>query len=90
MATEETIDEKRGSAHQLRFSFDLLTDAEVGSIIDVTPQTLAGWRAQNTGPTFTKLGKNVFYRRADLDHWIYFKRKITSEGGTPVSSRPTS
>jgi len=32
--------------------------------------TLAYWRSVGTGPKFGKLGKNVVYRRSDLEQWL--------------------
>lgn len=31
--------------------------------------TLANWRAQKKGPTFTKVGARVVYRVSDIEAW---------------------
>lgn len=35
-----------------------------------TVQSWASRRYKGTGPRFIKLGKSVFYRRADVEAWI--------------------
>ena len=32
--------------------------------------TLAVWRTEGRGPVYTKAGRNVRYRRADMDRWL--------------------
>ena len=53
-----------------RHSFGLLTDEEVAELVGVTIQTLAIWRSNGEGPAYVKLGRQVFYRRADILAWI--------------------
>lgn len=46
-------------------------DAEnTGLYLDTATKTLAMWRCQGTGPTFTKRGGRIFYWKNDLDKWI--------------------
>jgi hypothetical protein len=35
-----------------------------------TDQSWAAMRHKGTGPRYVKLGRKVYYRRADLDEWI--------------------
>lgn len=51
-------------------SVGLMSEEELAVLLDVKPQTLQTWRVQKTGPDFVKLGKAVFYRRADVEAWI--------------------
>jgi excisionase family DNA binding protein len=47
---------------------DLLTTAEAGAYLRVSPATLVTQRSRGTSPVpFVKLGRKVLYRRADLD-----------------------
>lgn len=51
-----------------------LTTKEAAAYLGLSPNTLAGWRYLNTGPTYQRLGTSrrakVRYRRADLDAWL--------------------
>lgn len=48
----------------------LMTPDELAVTIKVQKSTLATWRYKKTGPVYVKLGKQIFYRRADVDTWI--------------------
>lgn len=48
----------------------LMTPDELANTIKVQKSTLATWRYKKTGPAYVKLGKQIFYRRADVDTWI--------------------
>ena len=79
MATVTTHDEVEGRAKQLRFSFDVMSPEDLGEMLGLTTQTLAGWRASNTGPAYSKIGKVIFYLRSDVARWIRNKRIMTTE-----------
>ena len=55
---------------ELRSQIGLFTTEEVASALEVTAHTLAQWRAEKRGPDFVKLGRGIFYQRADLQKWI--------------------
>jgi hypothetical protein len=55
---------------QLRDVFQLLSPADLSALIGVDERTLAVWRVGRRGPDFVKLGRAVFYRRADVNAWI--------------------
>jgi predicted DNA-binding transcriptional regulator AlpA len=57
-------------AERLRDTFELLSPADLSALIGVDERTLAVWRVQRRGPDFVKLGRAVFYRRADVNAWI--------------------
>lgn len=54
----------------LRSQIGIMSVEEVAVALDVTPHTLYIWRADGRGPKFVKLGRTVFYRRADVQEWI--------------------
>lgn len=54
----------------LRREVDLVTPEELATTLEVELSTLQAWRAQGTGPDYVRLGKQVFYRRADIIDWI--------------------
>lgn len=51
-------------------AFDLLTDSQLATLINVKEMTLLHWRREGKGPAFTKLGGTVFYRRSAVEAWI--------------------
>jgi len=53
----------------------LLSDVAAAKIVHQKRSTLATWRATGRGPAFIKLGRRVFYSRADLDAWIASRRR---------------
>jgi hypothetical protein len=67
---EDTPIEEHPRSERLRDSFQLLSPADLSALIGVDERTLAVWRTQRRGRDFVKLGRNVFYRRADIVAWI--------------------
>jgi predicted DNA-binding transcriptional regulator AlpA len=82
MAQVITQDEVAGFAQQLSLELqnerqqallqelDLVPPDVFASALGLAEQTLSGWRATGQGPHFVKLGKSIFYRRADIAVWI--------------------
>jgi predicted DNA-binding transcriptional regulator AlpA len=54
----------------MRDRFGLLSEGDLSALLGVDPLTLTAWRKKNIGPAVAKLGRGVFYRRADVDAWI--------------------
>jgi hypothetical protein len=67
---EETQIEQHPRSKQLRDSFGVLSPADLSALIGVDERTLAVWRMRRRGPDFVRLGRAVFYRRADILAWI--------------------
>lgn len=61
------------AAHQ-----QLLTLLEAAALLRTPVATLRYWRHRGTGPDGFRLGRRVFYRREDLDHWILTRRNAES------------
>jgi len=60
---------------------DQMTPAEVAGELDVTVGTLSVWRTTQRYPlVWYKLGRNVFYRRQDVEAFIESRRR----GQSPV------
>jgi hypothetical protein len=57
-------------ATRLRAGFDLLSPDDLAALLDVDERTLAVWRCAKRGPDFVKLGRAIFYRKADVIGWI--------------------
>lgn len=48
----------------------LLTTDDLAKILQLEPSTLIGWRKTGKGPSFTRLGKTVYYPAAVVTAWI--------------------
>lgn len=48
----------------------LLNTKAAAAYLGVAVQTLANWRYASAGPRWTKTGRSVKYRRADLDVYL--------------------
>lgn len=54
----------------LRVRIGLLTPEELGSMLEVTVETLREWRRLKQGPDYVKTGKSVMYREIDIAQWL--------------------
>jgi excisionase family DNA binding protein len=48
----------------------LLTEEEAAAYLRVRPRTLQRWRQLDRGPTFTRAGRRILYRMADLQDYL--------------------
>lgn len=67
---QKAEEERQAHACFLREELDLIPVEEFARAVGLAEQTLAAWRSEGKGPGYVKLGKTVFYRRADLKVWI--------------------
>lgn len=59
-------------------SKDLLDDKAAAAVLDVTPGTLSVWRSTGRyALPFLKVGRNVRYRRSDLEAWLVRRTRAT-------------
>lgn len=65
-------------ARTLRLNLGLLSDRDLAELLELGTDTLQTWRMENRGPAYTKLGKKVFYRLADVHDWIEANIKTTT------------
>ena len=49
---------------------ELLTTADVASLVHAPADTVRYWRSQGTGPRYARIGKRVLYRQDDVERWI--------------------
>ena len=49
---------------------ELVSPDSVADELHVKRETLTAWRTLGRGPRFIKVGRAVFYRRADLSQWL--------------------
>lgn len=66
-----------GQARSLRLEVGLLSDRDLAELLELGTDTLQTWRMEDRGPPYTKLGKKVFYRLADVQLWIEANVKVT-------------
>jgi hypothetical protein len=59
-----------GRGERLRDAFALLSPEDMAALIGIDTRTLAVWRSMHKGPDFVRLGRAVFYRRADVLAWV--------------------
>jgi DNA-binding transcriptional MerR regulator len=48
----------------------LLDTAEAAAYIRLPARTLEYYRSRGVGPSFLRVGRRIFYRRAELDLWL--------------------
>jgi hypothetical protein len=58
------------SSRPPRLLADCLPEKQVAREIGVTVRTLRTWRVRRCGPPWTKVGREVFYRRVAFCEWL--------------------
>lgn len=48
----------------------LLNTRATADVLGVTPEALRVWRHRGQGPVAIKYGRQVMYRRADIEAWL--------------------
>ena len=61
----------------LRRELGLLTEAEVAAVAEVEIRTVQTWRTERTGPPFTRIGRQVFYRQEVVEQWLKEREEET-------------
>lgn len=54
----------------LRSKLGLITQEDLGLLLDVSVDTLREWRRLKQGPDFVRTGKGVMYREVDIKEWL--------------------
>jgi hypothetical protein len=69
----------------------LLTEPEAAFILDVQPASLAVFRCTGRHKIpFLKIGRNVRYRRSDLENWLLSRTHVTGITGGQTCSKKGS
>lgn len=63
---------------------NLMTPPELAKQLGKSPAALAQWRYLGVGPQFIKLGRNIRYRRRDVETWL--DQQTISRTGEQVRS----
>lgn len=58
---------------------DVLNEKEAAEYLGKKPGTLRQWRFDCKGPTYHKKGRQILYKKADLDKWLSAGRVLTGE-----------
>jgi excisionase family DNA binding protein len=67
------------------FEYDeLLTVAELASLLRVPAATLRYWRHIGSGPRGFRIGRHVRYYREDVDVWLQERRASTGSRRVPL------
>jgi hypothetical protein len=70
---------EQGQSKSVLRELEVYTEEELALALYLEKRTLAAWRAEQRGPDYIKLGKNIFYRARDVREWIdanvYFVRR---------------
>ena len=53
---------------------DYLTEDELAKELGVTRKTIRNWRALGEAPLLTRIGRKIFYARADVRKWLQSQR----------------
>jgi predicted DNA-binding transcriptional regulator AlpA len=69
-ATPPVVGLDAGRGERLRDAFALLSPEDMAALIGIDMRTLAVWRSAQKGPDFVRLGRAIFYRRADVLAWV--------------------
>jgi predicted DNA-binding transcriptional regulator AlpA len=62
---------------------DLLNTPEAAKALRMGTATLQRWRKAKKGPPYLEVGRKVFYRAADLEHWLTAQKHHFSEEARP-------
>jgi excisionase family DNA binding protein len=65
------------TGQSLRERMELITIDELAEFLGVKRTTLAQWRCAKRGPDYVKAGRNIFYRKVDVDEWLQMNLEIT-------------
>lgn len=60
-----------------------MTTAEVAELCRTSPGTVRYWRHEGSGPTGTKIGRRVLYRREDVERWL--EDQYAEQNGQPAA-----
>ena len=56
----------------------VLRTGEAADYVGLKPVTLETLRLKGGGPVYLKLGRSVRYSVADLDEWVFARRRVST------------
>ena len=75
-AVQEAIS---GVENNSRKTKDVLNEKQAAEYLGKKPGTLRQWRSDCKGPTYHKKGRQIMYKKIDLDTWLEAGRTLTAE-----------
>ena len=57
----------------------ILNEKQAAEYLERKPGTLRQWRCDLKGPPYHKKGRQIFYKKTDLDAWLESGRTLTDE-----------
>ena len=57
----------------------ILNEKEAAEYLGKKPGTLRQWRCDYKGPSYHKKGRQIMYKKTDLDAWLEAGRTLTAE-----------
>jgi hypothetical protein len=67
---DRLVDEARDAADELALTVGCLTENQLALLTGCFPKTLQVWRKEGKGPSWVRLGNEVFYPKAPLQRWL--------------------
>lgn len=64
---------------------ELVTTRQLAQELGYQPATLTHWRMNNLGPKSFRIGRNVYYRRTEINRWFGHLEQATTKGGQPIT-----
>lgn len=58
---------------------DVLNEKQAAEYLGKKPGTLRQWRSDCKGPSYHKKGRQILYKKTDLDAWLEAGRTLTAE-----------
>jgi predicted DNA-binding transcriptional regulator AlpA len=64
---------------------DFLDTKGLGTEFGVMPQTIYNWRTQGRAPRAHKIGRKLFFSRADIERWLESRAEPDQRAAERVS-----
>ena len=81
-AVQEAISSVENNSRKTK---DVLNEKQAAEYLGKKPGTLRQWRSDCKGPSYHKKGRQIMYKKTDLDAWLESGRTLTAE--SPDASR---
>ena len=75
-AVQEAISSVENNSRKTK---DVLNEKQAAEYLGKKPGTLRQWRSDCKGPSYHKKGRQIMYKKTDLDAWLESGRTLTAE-----------
>ena len=73
------LDAFSSAEKNIRKTRDILDEKQAAEYLGKKPGTLRQWRSDCKGPSYHKKGRQIMYKKTDLDAWLEAGRTFTVE-----------